>query len=277
MRFPFLLCFKFLYGVRLKKTSIRLARLLERFCSTPLEDSKLYDDIWEFVAYHQKDFTSFCQDGGGCSFPILSDTDRFHRLCRASQAAEDALDAEMDQAEMELLCHSCWDKPAVKDRLCQICWDNQYLCRAGCGKPESECDGNCHTATLCKSLHCSRYAAEDGYCMPCWEDSILCSDCRRELEVCTCDIEDNYPDGYDTRDEYVDSHDETDSWTEARCGGDRPGLMVDDEYDDGYYDPDEDICPGICGQPAYACTCAETASLREHNANPNTRGSTWVA
>lgn len=40
---------------------------------------------------------------------------------------------------------------------------------------------------------------------------------------------------------------------------------------------DYDTCPGICGQPNYACTCAETKALHEHNANPETRGSWFVA
>ncbi|GEM_PF-2417068 len=39
---------------------------------------------------------------------------------------------------------------------------------------------------------------------------------------------------------------------------------------------DDDICQGICGQPAHACTCAETEALRRHNADPETRGSWFV-
>lgn len=51
--------------------------------------------------------------------------------------------------------------------------------------------------------------------------------------------------------------------------------VFDDDRDD-YYE-DDDICPGICGQPAYACTCAETESFRRHQSDPATAGSWWVA
>ena len=51
----------------------------------------------------------------------------------------------------------------------------------------------------------------------------------------------------------------------------------DSEEDVDDYDEDEDICPGICGQPAYACTCAETESFRRHQSDPATAGSWWVA
>lgn len=40
---------------------------------------------------------------------------------------------------------------------------------------------------------------------------------------------------------------------------------------------DEEECPDGCGQPAYACTCAELESLNRHNAEPATRGSYWTA
>jgi hypothetical protein len=40
---------------------------------------------------------------------------------------------------------------------------------------------------------------------------------------------------------------------------------------------DTDICDGICGQPANACTCAETEAYRQHEADPDTRGSWFVA
>jgi cold shock CspA family protein len=53
---------------------------------------------------------------------------------------------------------------------------------------------------------------------------------------------------------------------------DEPDWTPDDFVPD-----DDEICEGICGQPAYACTCAETEAFREHNANPATRGSYFVA
>ena len=56
---------------------------------------------------------------------------------------------------------------------------------------------------------------------------------------------------------------------------DEEESMIDNNFDD--YDEDEDICPGICGQPAYACTCAETESFRRHQSDPATAGSWWVA
>ncbi len=43
-------------------------------------------------------------------------------------------------------------------------------------------------------------------------------------------------------------------------------------------DDDRDICDGICGQPAYACTCAELASFRRYNATPlEERCGPWTA
>lgn len=50
-----------------------------------------------------------------------------------------------------------------------------------------------------------------------------------------------------------------------------------DDVDDDYDERDNDICDGICGQPAYACTCAETESFRQHQSDPATAGSWWVA
>lgn len=41
-------------------------------------------------------------------------------------------------------------------------------------------------------------------------------------------------------------------------------------------DDEDDFCDG-CNQPNYACTCAELASWRRHQADPETRGSYWVA
>lgn len=242
MSFPFLLCFMFLYRIGLKKTSIRIARYLERFCRQPVENSKLYNAIWEFVLHRQHDFTWFCQDGDGCYLPVLSDTDRFHRDCRARQAAEDALDAEMDRAEMELTCHSCWDKPAVKDQRCQTCWDIAFLCPDGCGKLESECNGNCYLDTLCNAPHCFSPKYKDGLCDLHWDQAYLCQECGGDNRVCH------------------ELHEE------------------DDDFDDGYYDQDKGICPGICGQPADACTCAETESLRKYNATPlEERDGPWTA
>lgn len=84
-------------------------------------------------------------------------------------------------------------------------------------------------------------------------------------------------------------------------GGDNPeeGMMSDEDFaqylaaqqaadraeEDAYYDEhypedkdDSEECPDGCGQPAgISCTCAELESLRKHNANPDTRGSYWVA
>ncbi len=50
-----------------------------------------------------------------------------------------------------------------------------------------------------------------------------------------------------------------------------------DELEDDFYEPEDEICSGICGQPSYACTCAETESYRAFQADPETRGSFWVA
>jgi hypothetical protein len=239
----YLFCFKLLYFVRLKKTSIRLARNLERFCRSPLEDSKLYNALWEFVVYQQHDYTWFCQDGGGCYFPVLSDTDKFHQPCRARQADEDAREAELDRAEMELTCHDCWEKPAVKDRRCQTCWDNAFLCPEGCGKLDTECNGNCYLDSRCDTPHCHGPRDIEGLCRPCWDERYLCQ----------------------------------------RCGGDNRVCHEDHDEDDGddyhlYNDPDEEECPDGCGQPAYACVCAELASLKRYNATPmEERCGPWTA
>ena len=49
-------------------------------------------------------------------------------------------------------------------------------------------------------------------------------------------------------------------------------LDVDDDYDEL-----EEECQGGCGQPEYACTCAEMASHRAFHADPETSGSYWTA
>lgn len=54
-------------------------------------------------------------------------------------------------------------------------------------------------------------------------------------------------------------------------------AQPEEPEDDFIEDRDDEECPGGCGQPAYACTCAELESLRRHNADPATRGSWWVA
>ena len=47
---------------------------------------------------------------------------------------------------------------------------------------------------------------------------------------------------------------------------------------DPHFDDREDECPGGCGQPdGILCVCAELDSLARHNADPETRGSWWVA
>lgn len=53
----------------------------------------------------------------------------------------------------------------------------------------------------------------------------------------------------------------------------------DDVDEDLWRDEDDvdDICGGICGQPANSCTCAETESFIRFQADPDTRGSWWVA
>jgi hypothetical protein len=72
--------------------------------------------------------------------------------------------------------------------------------------------------------------------------------------------------------------------SQAQACDDEPEDDSDDELDDDdFTDPrdeldDEDECPGGCGQPAgMLCTCAEKASKQAHDANPETRGSLWIA
>jgi hypothetical protein len=54
----------------------------------------------------------------------------------------------------------------------------------------------------------------------------------------------------------------------------------DDSYDEDQYEDDDrdEECPGGCGQPAYACVCAELDSLRRYNATPmEERCGPWTA
>lgn len=67
---------------------------------------------------------------------------------------------------------------------------------------------------------------------------------------------------------------------QPRCHSKDCETILEDEYDEycHFHDPDyqEEYCDG-CDQPEACCTCAELESLRRHNADPNTRGSYWVA
>jgi hypothetical protein len=67
--------------------------------------------------------------------------------------------------------------------------------------------------------------------------------------------------------------DEEAKMEQQRLEDEEPDATMAD-YDD---ERDDDICDGICGQPAYACTCAETESFRLHQSDPATAGSWWVA
>lgn len=55
---------------------------------------------------------------------------------------------------------------------------------------------------------------------------------------------------------------------------------AENDIDGEPYDAEEgdDECPGGCGQPAYACVCAELVSLRRYNATPlEERCGPWTA
>lgn len=84
--------FKFLYALGMKKTSVRLARNLEKYTRSPLDKSKLYDAIWEFTLNVQS--FPLCQGNFGCDFPILSENDSFHETCRIWQTQDAAWQAE---------------------------------------------------------------------------------------------------------------------------------------------------------------------------------------
>jgi len=93
---------------------------------------------------------------------------------------DEQLQDAAQRAADELLCQSCWDKPAVKDRRCQPCWDFDFLCREGCGKPDSECDGNCYAATLCDATDFWTEAHYDGWDYP--DDDEIDDASRHEIE-----------------------------------------------------------------------------------------------
>jgi hypothetical protein len=142
----YLLSFKLLHAIGLKKTSVRLARHMEKYARQPLDNSKLYDAVWMFFTYGQS-FPS-CENwmGYGCCYmPVLSDDDPFHKYCREAFAEEEARhNAEVD-AYLDSRCkqHGCWED-AVKDGYCQSDWDYNHLCgEPGCDKLYSECGGTC--------------------------------------------------------------------------------------------------------------------------------------
>jgi hypothetical protein len=69
----------------------------------------------------------------------------------------------------------------------------------------------------------------------------------------------------------------------SELGYSTQGVIVDypqqDDPEDDLDERDEreDECEGGCGQPAYACVCAEMDSFRRFQADPNTAGSSWTA
>lgn len=208
MYYVYLIIFKMMYAVRLRKTSIRLARYLEQYCRQPLGISKLYNAIWDFTP--NTDYP-ICGGYDGCWFPVLSDDDSFHESCRAKEAEKAALDQAEEDAYYEQLEAQADQHEADREHLTDLM--------------DSFCT---HADPPC-------FEAGDKWSGKCPEHDTFCPAC--DSDDCIC---------YDQDDSTID-------------------------------DGEDDTCEGICGQPSYACTCAELASYRAFQADPATRGSYWTA
>lgn len=215
MYYLYLLGFKLLYGLGLRKTSVRIARYLEQeYCHRPREAAELYTAIWDFVLTQA---FPLCDDtDAGCFFPILSDDDPFHKSCREKLAEIDAAWAEHD-AEKALQAEAEIERiDAGKEHYAELI--ASFCTQSGCFEPHNGC-GKCHT--------------HDTFCMTCMSDPCRCAD------------------------------------------------MYDDEVEEDEYQPDDqsaEECPDGCGQPYYACTCAELASLQRYYATPlEQRDGIWTA
>ena len=118
---------------------------------------------------------------------------------------------------------------------------------------------------------------DDGCWFPVLSDNDPFHESCRAKEVAQAASEKAEEDAYYAQlEEQMDLHD---TFCHA-CNNDKCVCYdIADEPDDCAIDDDEDeICEGDCGQPAYACTCAELASWRKYNATPmEERCGPWTA
>lgn len=174
MYYVYLLSFKLLHAIGLKKTSVRLARHMEKYCRHPLDKSKLYDAVWEFTLNVQQ--FPWCQGDHGCYFPVLSDDDEFHKCCREAEAEHEARIAAEEEVYQASLRKDCYEQH-VKDGYCQEHWDVENTC-FGCGHEynscncndaddeddqDDECPGGCgQTERTCTCAELASWRAHDG-------------------------------------------------------------------------------------------------------------------
>lgn len=131
-------------------------------------------------------------------------------------------------------------------------------------------------ASLCTMPGCWEGQVKDGFCQKDWDYHYLCGGCGKLETECVgeCYLEKmcSIPGCFDdkVKEDLCQYHwDEEDICSGCRKAYASCSCDENDEIDE--------ICDGICGQPAYACTCAETEAFRRHNADPATRGSWFVA
>ena len=105
--------------------------------------------------------------------------------------------------------------------------------------------------TRCNYPGCWEEGVIEDYCLEDWKRTFFCAEpgCEKLYTDCygSC----------------VETHDEE-----------------DDDQEDEPYDMDDESdneCQDGCGQPDYACTCAELESYRRFQADPATAGSFWTA
>lgn len=186
MYYVYLLSFKLLHAIGLKKTSVRLARHMEKYCRHPLDKSKLYDAVWEFTLNVQQ--FPWCQGDHGCYFPVLSDDDEFHKCCREAEAEHEARIAAEEEVYQASLRKDCYEQH-VKDGYCQEHWDEHCSCQF-CGKLESECKSSC----ICAEAGCYDEKVKDGLCQEHWDVENTCFGCGHEYNSCNCNDADDEDD-----------------------------------------------------------------------------------
>lgn len=179
MYFVYLLSFKSLYFIGLKKTSVQLSRNLEQYCRKPLNNSKLYKAVWDFNLNTPQ--FPLCDGEFGCYFPMVSDTDSFHAKCREAQAAEDARiedEWQADKADMTIYYTALDDQQHLDELMAGFCtYRNPETSIEDCFEEGDHYTGRC-------SKH-------DTYCHHCDNDPCACVQIEAELDAAYYDGQDN--------------------------------------------------------------------------------------
>ena len=143
-----------------------------------------------------------------------------------------------------------------------------------------QAEEDAYWASLCQMPGCYNDQVKDGYCQSCWDYNFLCGDCGKLESEChgDCYLEKlcKEPGCYEpkVKDDLCQHHWDVENIC-IGCGNEYNSCSCDDADD---YDERDDECLGGCGQPAYACTCAELASWNRYLATPmEERCGPWTA